>query len=40
MVIRMCPEVLKNLTTIEEKLTKLEEEEILKIIIFYLSLSK
>lgn len=40
MVLRMCPEVLKNLTTIEEKLRKLNDEEILKIIIFYLSLSK
>jgi len=39
MVLRMCPNVLKNISSLERELTRLDQEEILKIIIFYLSIT-
>lgn len=40
MVLRMCPEVLKNISELEKKLTHLDQEEILRMVILYLSSSK
>lgn len=37
MVLRMCPEVLKNISELEKKLTQLDQEEILKIVLLFLS---
>ena len=37
MVLRLCPNILKNISRIEDELTRIDQEEILKIIILYLS---
>jgi hypothetical protein len=37
MVLRMCPDVLKNISGLEKKLKQLGQEEILKIVLLFLS---
>lgn len=37
MILRMCPEVLKNISELEKKLKQLDQEEILKIVLLFLS---
>jgi hypothetical protein len=37
MILRMCPEVLKNISGLEKKLERLDQEAILKIVLLFLS---
>ena len=37
MVLRMCPEVLKNISGLEKKLIQVDQETILKIVLLFLS---